>query len=100
MANTKPPTTPPLGKGQEKKHIKEELPPKLAKALEEEGYKLPGQLLRCKAYKEQKLYRVVMSDGQRHEINYDGQWVSKSPSQRKKDAAAAKVKAAKAAKGE
>ena len=60
---------------------KEDLSPKLLKALAEDGYKAEA-VLAVRSYKESKLWRVTMSDGQRHEIGFDGKWVSQTKAQK------------------
>ena len=88
MAESKPPVAkPPAAKPApetKKENIKEELPKNLSKVLlDEEKYNLE-QVLSVKGYKEQKIWRAVTSDGQRHEVSYDGKLISGGhPSKRK-----------------
>ncbi len=78
-----------------KEKITEKLPDKLMSALKDEGYKLE-QVLNVRSYSEQKLWRAVTTDGQRHEISFAGKFLSETPSERKKRVAAeAKKKPAK-----
>ena len=103
MAESKPPAKheakpdpkPPASKPETKKEsLQEKLPPKLAKVLlDEEKYNLE-QVLSVKGYKEQKLWRAVTSDGQRHEVSYDGELVSGGHPSKRKDREAAAKKAA------
>lgn len=77
----------------EKKNIKEKLPDALAKVLlDEEKYNLE-QVLSVKGYKEQKLWRAVTSDGQRHEVSYDGELLSGGHPAKRKEREAAQKKA-------
>jgi len=59
-----------------KERMSERLPEALAKAIKGAGYKM-DDVLAVKSYAEQKLWRVVCSDGQRHEFGFDGQWLTK-----------------------
>ena len=78
-----------------KETITEKLPDKLMAALKDEGYKLE-QVLNVRSYSEQKLWRAVTSDGQRHEVSFAGKFLSETPSDRKKRVAVeAKKKPAK-----
>ena len=89
----KPPATKPAAKPETKKEaIKEKLPEKMVKALEKEGYQVT-QIMANKSYKEQKLWRVVTTDGQRHEISYDGELLSGGSLAKRKERADAKKKA-------
>ena len=99
MAESKPPAAKPDPKPPasetKKESITEKLPEKMVKALEKEGYQVT-QIMANKSYKEQKLWRVVTSDGQRHDISYDGELLAGgSLAKRKERADAEKKKAAK-----
>ena len=90
---SKPPAAKPAEKTETKKEaIKEKLPDKMVEALKKEGYKTT-QIMANKAYKEQKLWRVVTTDGQRHEISYDGELLSGGSLAKRKERADAKKKA-------
>ena len=56
--------------------MSEHLPKALAEALKGAGYKA-ADAIAVKSYAEQKLWRVVCSDGQRHEFGFDGAWLTK-----------------------
>ena len=92
---SKPPAAKPAEKTETKKEaIKEKLPDKMVEALKKEGYKTT-QIMANKAYKEQKLWRVVTTDGQRHEISYDGELLSGGSLAKRKEREAAKKKSEK-----
>lgn len=78
--------------GIEKERINEQLPPVLAKGLAEAGLKAED-VLAIKSYPEQNIWRVVTTNGQRHEFaTADGKWLTKpkAKAQPAKPAAAAK----------
>lgn len=56
--------------------MNEHLPEGLIKGLKEAGIKAED-ILSTKSYPEQKMWRVVTSAGQRHEVGFDGQWLTK-----------------------
>ena len=62
---------------------KEDLDPELVKALDEDGYK-PEAILAVKTYKEQGMWRLVTTDGQRHEISFDGEWLTDTKAEKTK----------------
>lgn len=77
MAKKAPEAAPAPAASTEKEHINEELPAALVKGLKAGGYKgSVAEVLSTRSYKEQKIYRCVTSDGQRHEISYDGKLLS------------------------
>ncbi len=84
-------------KDADKAKITEKLPPKLMAALEKVGYKLE-QVMATRSYSEQKLYRVVTTDGQRHEISFEGKYLGETPAERKSRVAAEAKKKAKGKK--
>ena len=80
-----------------KEHMKEELPEALVKGLKAGGYKGSAEeVLATRSYDAQKIYRCVTSDGQRHEISYDGKRLKGGSIAYQKEAA--KKKKEKAAK--
>ena len=93
----KQPTAPTPGTPPKKEPIKEQLPKEMVKALADEGYK-ETQVLATRSYKEQKIWRVTTSDGQRHEISYDGKLISGGSLAKRKERAAAEAKKKKADK--
>ena len=73
---TKAAESAPVAPAKTTERIQEKLPAELAKAVTAAGFKIEDALA-VKSYDAQKLWRVVFTQGSKHEFGFDGQWLTK-----------------------